>query len=107
MLISPGPLAAAVTGLCPDLHHCSAHNRGRRGTIPVAGCNDCQIMATLSGCRSPYLVVLAAVTALRARLLPNAARCAADQCGKTNRGVRFRRPIVVVRAQRTALSFRS
>jgi len=44
---------------------------------------------------------------LRARLLPNAARCAADRCGKTNRGVRFRRPIVATQGHLTKSSFRS
>jgi DNA-directed RNA polymerase specialized sigma24 family protein len=64
-------------------------------------------MGTSRGCRSRGLVVLGAVTVLRARLLPNAARCAADRCGKTNRGVRFRCAIVATHVHRMRPSFRS
>ena len=73
----------------------------------VARWNGCRITGRLSRCRSLNSVVLGVATALPGRLPPNAARCAAARCGKTNRAVRFRRLIAALRLQETALSFRS
>jgi MEDS: MEthanogen/methylotroph, DcmR Sensory domain len=89
------PLAPRLSRGCAQIVTSAQPMNGKRcGTIVVPECNECELTGTLCGGRSPDLVVLGAVTVLRARLLPNAARCAADRCGKTSRGVHFRRPIV-------------